>query len=91
MSNDNVKVKGMVVSDRSARGGEYVGNWRVYRPEIDNKKCAVCFLCQMYCPEAAIRADEQNQPKIDMRFCKGCGICANECLQGAITMSKEEE
>lgn len=84
------EVKGLVLADRHERGGQYVGNWRVERPVVDYEECVGCRLCLMYCPEAAIRAGEQNKPEIDMRFCKGCGVCANECPQDAIKMEKEE-
>lgn len=90
MSQNKNQIKGMMLADTSMRGGQYVGNWRVYMPEVDYEKCVACRICLMYCPEAAIRANEQNKPEIDMRFCKGCGVCANECPQGAIEMVKEE-
>jgi 2-oxoacid:acceptor oxidoreductase delta subunit (pyruvate/2-ketoisovalerate family) len=80
------KIKGMVVNDRTKRGGQFVGNWALLEPELVHEKCLKCLLCLLYCPEAAIRAEEEKMPKIDMRFCKGCGICANECPVEAIIM-----
>jgi pyruvate ferredoxin oxidoreductase delta subunit len=47
-------------------------------------------LCAMYCPEAAIVAEEEKKPRVDLRFCKGCGVCANECPVKAVAMVKEE-
>jgi len=82
-------VKGMIVISKKNKGGQFVGNWRVRRPEIDYDKCTGCRLCAGYCPEAAVQSDEEGKPEIDWRFCKGCGICANECPTGAITMVKE--
>jgi len=82
-------VKGMIVIRRRHKGGQFVGNWRVNRPETDYEKCTGCGLCAAYCPEAAIRANEEGKPEIDWRFCKGCGVCANECPAGAMTMVKE--
>jgi len=82
-------VKGMIVISKKNKGGQFVGNWRVRRPETDYDKCTGCKLCASYCPEAAIQTDEKGEPEIDWRFCKGCGICANECPTGAIAMVKE--
>lgn len=84
------EVKGMVVVDRTKKGGQFVGNWRVYLPEIDRDGCTACMLCEMYCPEAAIAPNEEGKPEIDLRFCKGCGVCANECPVEAMRMVKEE-
>jgi len=84
------EVKGMVVVDRTKKGGQYVGNWRTYMPEVDYERCTACLLCAMYCPEAAITANEEGKPEVDLRFCKGCGVCANECPVKAIRMVKEE-
>ena len=85
MSLDKSVIKGFVLMDTTTRGGQYVGNWRVLMPEIDEAKCVACGLCAMICPEGAIA----GKPKIDMRFCKGCGVCANECPQKAIEMKQE--
>ncbi len=82
-------IKGFAVADRTARGGQYVGTWRILKPEIDYEKCTRCMLCAMYCPEAAIVAEEEGKPEVDLRFCKGCGVCSNECPLKAIEMVKE--
>jgi pyruvate ferredoxin oxidoreductase gamma subunit len=65
------------------------GNWRVERPEIDLEKCKRCFLCYLYCPDAAIRLDKDNYPHIDYDHCKGCMICYEECPTDAITRRPE--
>jgi pyruvate ferredoxin oxidoreductase delta subunit len=82
-------IKGLALTDGYLKGGKYVANWRVYKPEIDPDKCVSCGLCASYCPEAAITLQD-GKPVIDYRFCKGCGICAYECPQKAIEMILEE-
>jgi 2-oxoacid:acceptor oxidoreductase delta subunit (pyruvate/2-ketoisovalerate family) len=91
LSQNKEAIKGLALNDITAKGGKYVGNWRVYRPFIAYDECVACGLCETYCPEAAITRREDGKPQIDYRFCKGCGICANECPQKAISMDKEEE
>ena len=81
-------IKGLALSDGSLKGGKYVANWRVYKPEFHYDKCISCGLCESYCPEAAIKLYE-GKPVIDYRFCKGCGICAYECPREAIDMILE--
>lgn len=65
------------------------GNWRMERPEITVEKCKRCFLCYLYCPDAAINLDSDNFPHIDYDHCKGCMICYEECPTDAITRTPE--
>jgi pyruvate ferredoxin oxidoreductase gamma subunit len=65
------------------------GNWRVERPVIDLDKCKRCFLCYLYCPEAAMRLDNENYPHVDYDHCKGCMICYEECPTDAIDRRPE--
>ena len=65
------------------------GSWRMERPEIDLTQCKRCFLCYLYCPDAAIRLDSDAFPHIDYDHCKGCLICSEECPTGAITRETE--
>lgn len=63
------------------------GEWKVFKPLIDEEKCIKCQRCWMYCPEIAIEIKTREQvPKIKYDFCTGCGICANECPVDAIKM-----
>lgn len=64
------------------------GDWRAYRPIIDEEKCVNCLLCWIYCPDAAIKRGEEKV-SVDYEYCKGCGICANECPVDAIKMVEE--
>ena len=65
------------------------GNWRTERPLIDLTKCKRCFLCYLYCPEAAMRLDGNNFPYVDFAHCKGCMICYQECPTEAISRGSE--
>jgi pyruvate ferredoxin oxidoreductase gamma subunit len=65
------------------------GSWRMERPEIELAKCKRCFLCYLYCADAAIRLDAENFPYIDYDHCKGCLICYEECPTDAITRQLE--
>jgi pyruvate ferredoxin oxidoreductase delta subunit len=89
VNQDKSVIKGFALRDMTKIGGQYVGNWRVLMPEINEAKCIACGLCATICPEAAIACKPKTKPKIDMRFCKGCGVCANECTQKAIEMKQE--
>jgi pyruvate ferredoxin oxidoreductase gamma subunit len=65
------------------------GNWRTERPVIELAKCRRCFLCYLYCPEAAMRLDGDNFPYVDYEHCKGCMICYEECPTEAISRRAE--
>ena len=83
-------IKGFALNDCGEKGGQYVANWRVFKPAVDLEKCVACGLCVGFCPEAAITRRDDHKPVIDYRFCKGCGICAYECPQKAIEMEEEK-
>lgn len=52
--------------------------------------CNLCDNCYLFCPDVAIRKDDQSgQNIIDYDYCKGCGICAAECPRHAIVMEEE--
>ncbi len=64
------------------------GNWRVFRPSIDLKKCISCKICFTFCPDSAI-AWKNNKPVIDYDVCKGCLVCKEECPVKAITSERD--
>lgn len=66
-----------------------VSSWRTFRPILDKKKCTKCGMCWVYCPEGAIKINEDGTYEVDLSFCKGCGICQKACAVKAITMVKE--
>ncbi len=50
-------------------------------------RCTRCGLCQIFCPEGAVRPDpETGEYFIYDAHCKGCGICVEECPRCAIRM-----
>jgi len=67
------------------------GDWRTYRPVIDDSKCTKCGMCWVYCPDSAIYVDEDGRYRVDYNYCKGCGICSQECAPKAISMVEEVE
>jgi 2-oxoacid:acceptor oxidoreductase delta subunit (pyruvate/2-ketoisovalerate family) len=80
--------RGGLLTGGGGVGGMYVGDWRIFTPKINYERCTRCWLCIVYCPEAALSKDEGG-PMLDGRFCKGCGICADECPAKAIEMVRE--
>jgi pyruvate ferredoxin oxidoreductase delta subunit len=66
------------------------GDWRAFRPVVDEAKCANCLLCWIYCPDSAIIRKEKFVA-INYDYCKGCGICAHECPTKAIKMEEEQK
>jgi pyruvate ferredoxin oxidoreductase gamma subunit len=75
---------------RASAALRQTGSWRMERPEIELAKCKRCFLCYLYCPDAAILLDSENYPHLDYDHCKGCMICLAECPTEAITRRAEE-
>lgn len=67
------------------------GDWRTFRPVIDQENCNKCGICWMYCPEAVIEKKEDGHFEINLLYCKGCGICAKECPTKNIKMVRESD
>lgn len=65
------------------------GNWRIFKPIIDYRKCTTCMICFAYCPESAIVLGEDRKLAIDYENCKGCLICYKECPPKAIAVERE--
>jgi len=80
---------GPTIRHRGSAALRQTGNWRIERPEIELKKCKRCFLCYLYCPEAAMRLDDENFPHVDYDHCKGCMICYEKCPTDAISRRLE--
>lgn len=65
------------------------GDWRVFRPVLVPEKCNGCWLCYVYCPDAAISLNGQDRPIIDYDHCKGCMLCVEECPTHALVSERE--
>src|SRR4030095_10395093 len=69
---------GPTIRHRGSAALRQTGNWRTERPVIELEKCKRCFLCYLYCPEAAMRLETDNFPHVDYEHCTGCMICYEE-------------
>lgn len=65
------------------------GDWRTFKPIVDETVCTKCGTCATYCPDG-VMLKIRDEYKPDYNFCKGCGICANVCPVEAIKMVQEE-
>ncbi len=63
------------------------GDWKVFKPVVDHKKCIKCFRCVVFCPDLCI---EMKNEKItsNLDYCKGCALCAKVCPVKCIKMEK---
>ncbi|MEM3736519.1 MAG: 4Fe-4S binding protein [Candidatus Bathyarchaeia archaeon] len=64
------------------------GDWKAFKPIVDENACVNCLLCWIYCPDAAIKRRDKKV-YVDYDYCKGCGICAQVCPVHAIKMIEE--
>jgi pyruvate ferredoxin oxidoreductase gamma subunit len=67
----------------------HTGSWRQFRPVLHPEKCTRCWLCFVWCPEAAIALDADEYPVVDYDVCKGCLLCAHECPTHAFSVEQE--
>jgi len=66
------------------------GQWRNFKPVVEESKCVKCGICIQFCPEG-IMGVKGEVPDIDYDYCKGCALCAEECPQKAIRMELEKK
>lgn len=83
--------KGAVISNPGSTKVYKTGEWRTYKPEIDQVKCIKCSKCWLSCPDAAIYRDKEGKYLVNYDYCKGCLICAKECPVKAISYKLEEK
>lgn len=67
----------------------HTGNWRQFRPVLAKSDCNRCWICFVWCPEAAITLDDNEYPMVDYDVCKGCLLCAHECPTHAFRIERE--
>ena len=85
----DIPIGGMIVEAGNAVRYR-TGEWRAFRPIVDQEKCTNCLLCWVYCPDSSILVEEEEMVGYDYDHCKGCGICAAVCPVDAIEMVEEE-
>jgi pyruvate ferredoxin oxidoreductase delta subunit len=62
------------------------GDWKVLKPQMNDKKCINCMFCWAYCPDTSVIVKDGEQKGFDLEHCKGCGICAEVCPVKCIDM-----
>jgi pyruvate ferredoxin oxidoreductase delta subunit len=65
------------------------GEWRAFRPVVDEEKCINCLQCWVFCPDGSIEVEDEEMAGFDYDHCKGCGICSAICPADAIEMQRE--
>ena len=83
--------KGAVILKPGSAKNYKTGDWRTFRPAIDQKKCIKCAKCWMNCPDAAIKRGADGSFTVDYDYCKGCLICHKICPVAAISYKVEEK
>jgi pyruvate ferredoxin oxidoreductase delta subunit len=82
---------GAIATEPGSASQYQTGDWRSRRPVYDFSKCIKCEICQIFCPEGCIKANEEGFFEANLYYCKGCGICARECPKKVISMVEEKE
>ncbi|MEM1525939.1 MAG: 4Fe-4S binding protein [Ignisphaera sp.] len=76
------------------------GDWRIFKPIINQDKCLRCLICWAICPEPAINIVDKPYRtatgkewkftlEVNYNYCKGCGLCVEECPVKAINFVEE--
>jgi pyruvate ferredoxin oxidoreductase delta subunit len=85
-----LNVGGVVTQPGSTRVYK-TGEWRTFKPSIDQAKCIKCAKCWMTCPDAAVYKDKEGRFQVNYDYCKGCLLCEKECPVKAISHVVEEK
>lgn len=81
---------GFILTETGTSRHYLTGDWRSRKPVWNKVQCVKCGVCYIYCPDMAIRRDEEGYFSANLDYCKGCGICAKECVTGCIKMVEEK-
>ncbi len=84
----DIPIGGMIIEAGNAVRYQ-TGEWRSFRPVVDQEKCTNCLTCWIYCPDSSILVEDEEMVGFDYDHCKGCGICAANCPFDAIEMREE--
>ncbi|HZX44682.1 MAG TPA: 4Fe-4S binding protein [Candidatus Nanoarchaeia archaeon] len=87
-TNKQLPIGGLIDEAGSSRNFK-TGDWKSFRPIVEETKCSSCMFCVAFCPENCIHVKDGKRSDIDLEYCKGCGICANVCPTKAIKMQEE--
>lgn len=84
-------IKGTVIRNPGSTKNYKTGEWRTFKPEIDQAKCIKCGKCWLNCSDAAIYKDSEGKFQVNYDYCKGCLICSKVCPVKCISYKVEEK
>lgn len=87
---EDIPIGGLIEEAGSSKHFK-TGDWKSFRPIVDEKKCINCMFCVVYCPENCIGIKDGKRGKIDLDYCKGCLICQSVCPVKCISHKEEAE
>ncbi|MFA5357863.1 MAG: pyruvate synthase subunit PorD [archaeon] len=82
---------GAVISEPGSTMKYKTGNWRTFKPIVDQAKCIKCGICWANCPDAAIFKKADGKFDVNYDYCKGCLICDKLCPVKAISHEVEQK